>query len=48
QATIERAKAEAQAQRAEAAEQQAALERAKVEKLLELLRQKGINPNDLI
>jgi Uma2 family endonuclease len=48
-------RAEAQAQqtaleraRAEAAEQQAALERARVEKLLELLRQKGINPNDLI
>ena len=33
---------------AEAAEQQAAIERAKLEKLLELLRQKGINPNDLI
>jgi Uma2 family endonuclease len=41
-------RAEAQAQRAEAAEQQAALERAKMEKLIELLRQKGINPDDLI
>jgi Uma2 family endonuclease len=34
--------------RVEAAEQQAALERAKVEKLLDLLRQNGINPDDLI
>ncbi|MEI6042913.1 MAG: Uma2 family endonuclease [Chloroflexota bacterium] len=55
QAVLEHARAETQAQqatieraKAEAAEQQAALERAKVEKLLELLRQKGINPNDLI
>ncbi|MEI6047056.1 MAG: Uma2 family endonuclease [Chloroflexota bacterium] len=38
---IERARAEAQAQ-------ETALERARVEKLLELLRQKGINPDDLI
>ncbi|NWJ97986.1 MAG: Uma2 family endonuclease, partial [Chloroflexi bacterium] len=48
QATLERARAEEQAQRAQVAEEQAALERTKVEKLLELLLQKGINPNDLI
>ncbi|MEI6045121.1 MAG: Uma2 family endonuclease [Chloroflexota bacterium] len=48
EAALERARAEAQAQRAEAQAQEAALERARVEKLLELLRQKGINPDDLI
>ncbi|MEI6046610.1 MAG: Uma2 family endonuclease [Chloroflexota bacterium] len=48
QAALERARADAQTQRAEAQAQQAALEHAKVEKLLELLRQKGINPDDLI
>jgi Uma2 family endonuclease len=41
QAALERARAEAQAQ-------EAALERARMEKLIELLRQKGINPDDLI
>jgi Uma2 family endonuclease len=41
QVAMERARAEAQAQ-------QAAMERARMEKLIELLRQKGINPDDLI